>query len=72
MAEDDAEDIVRPIGVGLKISEARHLSEIAHELGVNRHQLLVWLVRDFFRRWSSGYRPPTELRRVLRDPSKED
>lgn len=59
-------DPVKPIGVGLKDSEGKRLTQIAAELGVNRHALLLWLVRDFIRRYDAGERPETETRRVLK------
>lgn len=64
--DSPADDPVKPIGVGLRASEGRRLTEIAGELGVNRHALLLWLVRDFIRRYEAGERPETETRRVLK------
>ena len=61
-----ADDPVKPIGVGLKHSEGERLKDIAAELGINRHALLLYLVRDFIRRWDAGDRPETETRKVLK------
>jgi hypothetical protein len=63
---EEVDDPVRSIGVGLKTSEGERLKQIAEELGTNRHGLLLWLVRDFMRRWDEGDRPPTETKRVLK------
>jgi hypothetical protein len=52
-----SDDPVKPLGVGLKQSEGHRLSAIAGELGVNRHQLLLFAVRDFMQRWDDGERP---------------
>lgn len=57
---------VAPIGVGLTFEEGERLNDIAAELGVKRHALLLWLVRDFVRRWDAGERPPTETKSVLK------
>jgi hypothetical protein len=55
-----SDDPVKPLGVGLKQSEGHRLTEIAGELGVNRHQLLLFVVRDFMQRWDDGERPQAE------------
>lgn len=54
------DDPIKAIGLGLKQSEGDRLKEIAAELGTNRHALLLWLARDFMRKYDSGERPPTE------------
>lgn len=64
--EPPAEDKMMPIGVGLLHSEGERLKEIAAELGTNRHKLLLFIVRDFMRRYEAGERPPTETRKVLK------
>mgnify|MGYP005812988095 CR=1 FL=1 len=55
---------VAPIGVGLTYAEGQRLTEMARELGVNRHELLKWVLRDFMRRWDDGYRPETGAKTV--------
>jgi len=60
------DDPVRPVGIGLKISEWGELEKIAAELGVTRHQLTMWILRDFTKRWRDGYRPQTETKKVLK------
>lgn len=57
---------VAPIGVGMTFAEGARMTAIATELGVNRHALLLWLVRDFIRRYDAGERPPTETKTVLK------
>lgn len=59
-------DPVKPIGVGLRASEGERLKAIAAELGENRHALLLWIVREFIRRYDAGERPPTETKNVLK------
>ena len=48
------------IGVGLTFAEGERLAEMAAEIGVNRHELLLWTIRKFMKDWDEGYRPPTK------------
>ena len=59
-----APDETAPLGVGVTQAEGERLTEIAAALGVNRHSLLVWIVRDFIRRYDEGYRPPTGTKTI--------
>jgi len=61
-----APDPVRPVGIGLKASEWQRLEAMAAELGVTRHTLSLWILRDFIKRWDSGWRPETKTKQVLR------
>lgn len=49
-----------PVGVVLTREELDRLSQIAAELGVSRHALLQYAVRDLLRRWEAGERPRTK------------
>lgn len=55
-------DKIKPVGIGLKISEWERIEEIGGELGVNRHMLAAWVLRDFIERYEAGYRPPTKTK----------
>jgi hypothetical protein len=58
-------DEVAPIGVGLTFAEGERLAEIAKEMGVeNRHYLLLWIVRDFMKRYEEGWRPPSTKKTI--------
>lgn len=48
------EDPVKSQGVGLKISEWTHFEAIAAELGLTRHKLALWVMRDFMARYDRG------------------
>lgn len=63
---EPAPDPVRPVGIGLKDSEWQRLEVIADELGVTRHTLSLWILRDFIKRFNAGWRPETDPKRVLR------
>jgi hypothetical protein len=59
-------DPVRPVGIGLRGSEWGELDLMAAQLGVTRHSLTLWIVRDFIKRFKDGWRPETDTKRVLR------
>jgi len=63
--QTESDDPVKPLGVGLRLSERARLDEIAHELGVARHALLLYAVRDFIRRYEAGERPKTKTVKTL-------
>ena len=65
-APSDEPDPVRPVGIGLKASEWADLELMAAQLGVTRHSLSLWILRDFIKRFKDGWRPETENKRVLR------
>jgi len=58
----DPSDPIQSQGVGLRASEWARLRAIADELGgVGLHELTVWAVRDFIRRYNAGeVKPETE------------
>ena len=60
--EQPQKDKIKPVGIGLKISEWDRIEEIGRELGVNRHMLAAWILRDFIERYEAGYRPPTKTK----------
>jgi hypothetical protein len=60
--EQPKKDKIKPVGIGLKISEWERIEEIGAELGVNRHMLAAWILRDFIERYEAGYKPPTKTK----------
>jgi len=62
-------DRVKARGVGLRESEWNRLEEIAGELGVTRHNLMLYVLRDFIQRYEAGYRPETETKTTLKMPN---
>ena len=59
-------DPIKPIGIGLKVSEWDHLEQIAGELGMTRHALAMWAIRDFMRRYDAGeIETKTETKKAL-------
>lgn len=67
--QDRLQDRVKARGVGLRESEWNRLEEIAGELGVTRHNLMLYVLRDFIRRYEAGYRPETETKTTLKMPN---
>lgn len=65
-SEAIGEDPVKPVGIGLRGSEWGALDLIAAQLGVTRHALTLWILRDFIKRFEAGWRPETENKRVLK------
>lgn len=55
-----------PAGVALNRDELARLSDIAGQLGVSRHALLQYAIRDFIRRYDSGERPDIEIITIKR------
>lgn len=49
-----------PVGVVLTAEELGQLDSIAREMGVSRHKILQYAVRDLLRRWEAGERPRTK------------
>ena len=47
-------DPVRPRGIGLKTFQWKRLEEIAGETGTTAHNVAIWAVRDFLKRWAAG------------------
>lgn len=45
---------VEPIGVGITHGEAEELKRIAESYNITRHEMLIWLVRDFMARHKRG------------------
>lgn len=67
MAKKKAQTESEPFPVGVKLSalELERLAQMAAEVGVSRHQLLQYAVRDYMRRWDAGERPRTKTETVL-------
>jgi hypothetical protein len=56
---------VNPVSVKLSSAELERLGEIAAELGVNRHALFQFVIRDFIARYNRGERPKTEVKSII-------
>ena len=48
-----------PVGVVLTPDQKTRLTEIAAELGTNRHRVLQYAIADFIRRYEAGEKPKT-------------
>ena len=48
------DDKVKAVGIGLKISEWQRYEDIADELGMTRHALATYALRDFLKRYDKG------------------
>lgn len=64
----DASDPIKSYGIGLRETEWAKFTAIAAELGINYHDLGVYVLTDFMARWDRGERPPTETKQVLKLP----
>lgn len=60
-----APDPVRSRGAGLKTSEWDHWHEIAQELGMKPHSLVLYVLRDFMHRYDAG-QVETETKKRLK------
>lgn len=63
--EEGGKDRQKVRTVGMKTSEFKRIDEIAQELGVKPHALMVFAIRDFIRRYDSGERPKTSTKTTL-------
>ena len=48
------DDKVKAVGIGLKSSEWQRYEDIANELGMTRHALATYALRDFLKRYDAG------------------
>ena len=55
-----------PVGVALDADEIERLDQIANEIGVSRHGLLQYAVRELIANYERGVRPKTETEKVIR------
>jgi hypothetical protein len=53
-----------PIGVLLTFDELARLEQIAAEVGVNRHVMMQYAIKDFIKRYDQGERPRTAKREI--------
>lgn len=53
-----------PVGVLLEASELAELDKAAAELGVSRHALLQYAIRQFLANWRKGKKPRITTREV--------
>ncbi|MFM8321275.1 MAG: hypothetical protein ACKOC5_10200 [Chloroflexota bacterium] len=56
-ADEPKDDPVKAVGVGLRLSEWARMEEIAGSLGINKHKLAAWALRDFLARFAAGEIP---------------
>lgn len=59
------DDPVKAVGVGLRASEWARLQAIADELQVSRHELAMFIMRDWLKRYEAGERPKTRTKKEL-------
>ena len=52
--KSEPEDKVTSFGIGLKKSEWKRIDEIAHSLGMTKHGVAMWALKDFLRRYDAG------------------
>lgn len=63
-AEKKPKAVANPLGVKLEPDELQLVAEIAEQLGVSRHNLLQYAVREMLRRWKAGERPQVQTKEV--------
>ena len=56
---------VTPKAIGITDIEYDAIKNIADELGVSPHAVMLYAVRDFMKRWEAGERPKTTTKTVL-------
>jgi hypothetical protein len=44
----------KPVGIALKESEWQTIDKIAGDVNLNRHKLVLWVLRDFIKRYEAG------------------
>ena len=52
--QEQPEDPVKAYGIGLRVSEWETIDQIANDLGMNRHAVALWALRDFLKRYDAG------------------
>ena len=62
--EEKQADPIDPKGIGLRVSEWEHLENIGDELGMTKHALAMYAIRDFMRRYDAG-EIQTETKKAL-------
>jgi metal-responsive CopG/Arc/MetJ family transcriptional regulator len=55
---------VNPVGVALAADVLSRLDQIATEVGVNRHLLMIYAIKDFIKRYEQGERPRTTKKEI--------
>ena len=55
-----------PIGVKLDADDIAELDRISDELGIVRHHLMQYAVKDFIARYNRGEKPKTKKETVVR------
>ncbi len=45
---------VKAYGVGLRVSEWQQIETIAGEMGMTKHALAAYALKDFLKRWDAG------------------
>ena len=54
MSKEKQLDPIKVSGVGIRESEWQQLEAIAGEMGISKHALAAYAVRDFLKRWEAG------------------
>lgn len=62
--KDAKADKTNPVGVALTADEVARLGVIAGELGVSRHAVLQFAIRDLIARYDRGEKPRTEIKSI--------
>lgn len=57
-------DKPNPLGVALEQETINKLTRIAKALGVYRHSVMQYAIKDFIRRYDAGERPEVETKTV--------
>lgn len=52
--EEAKKDEVKSYGVGLRESEWQQIEFIAADMGVTKHKVAAYALRDFLKRWDAG------------------
>jgi hypothetical protein len=62
---------IQAVGIGLKVYEWERFTEIAEELGMNRHKLAMKIMRDWLEKWERG-EIPIETKTIIRKTLKDE
>jgi hypothetical protein len=52
--EETQANPVKAYGVGLRVSEWQQIETIAGEMGMTKHALAAYALKDFLKRWEAG------------------
>ena len=63
-SQDEKPAKPNPLGVPLEQAEIERLTEIAGELGIKRHHVMQYAIRQFLLDWEKGKRPQLKPKTV--------